>query len=75
MTYYCVNKHAQINGDHEVHTYSCVYLPREENRLFLGDHATCATAVAQAKLTYSKSNGCAYCSRSCHTTEGRTNNP
>lgn len=68
MAQYCVNKNSQPNGDHEVHNLgTCTVLPRLENRLALGEHATCHTAVSQAKLTYSQSNGCATCSPSCHT--------
>lgn len=29
--YYYVNKNEQPNGDHEVHTGSCIYLPSVEN--------------------------------------------
>lgn len=70
MARYCVNKNAQANGDHEVHntTAQCSYLPDPQNRLDLGEHLTCGTAVAKAKQTYSQSNGCFYCAKACHTT-------
>jgi len=67
MDNYYVNKNQQTNGDHEVHTGSCKYLPAPENRLYLGLFATCAEAVREAKKTYAKSNGCYYCSLPCHT--------
>lgn len=67
MRYY-VNKNAQSNGDHEVHNETCTRCPSAENRLYLGQFATCRPAVAEAKKTYPKSNGCYYCSRDCHTT-------
>ncbi len=67
MTHYYVNKNAQSNGDHEVHTLSCSYLPSETNRLYLGTYSTCQEAVKKAKQTYPQSNGCYYCSRICHT--------
>ncbi len=66
MKYY-VNKNAQSNGDHEVHTEDCRYLPNSENRKFLGEFSNCKDAVTEAKKTYSKSNGCYYCCSSCHT--------
>jgi hypothetical protein len=66
MTTYYVNNNAQLNGDHEVHTASCMYLPI--NKLYLGEFSNCADAVSKAKLTYWKSNGCFTCSRPCHTT-------
>jgi len=67
MRYY-VNQNGQPNGDHEVHVSTCAYLPAEHNRLYLGVFDSCAPAVREAKRYYPQSNGCAKCSRSCHTT-------
>ena len=67
MKYY-VNKNAQTNGDHEVHTSECTRLPNSENRIYLGSFSHCSYAVAEAKRNYYKqSNGCYYCSNPCHT--------
>ena len=70
MPNYCVNKRAQDNGDHEVHdlasTQGC--LPDASNRLALGQHRDCRGAVAAAKQTFPRSNGCAKCAPACHTT-------
>ena len=66
MRYY-VNKHAQSNGDHEVHNSSCQYLPSVENRKDLGDFSNCQDAVKEAKKTYPTADGCKTCSPSCHT--------
>ncbi len=68
MAHYCVNKNAQSNGDHEVHVVGCTFYPAEQNRLLLGDHNSCGSAVVKAKKTYKKSNGCFYCCLQCHTT-------
>ncbi len=70
MANYCVNKNAQSNGDHEVHNLGagCSYLPDPPNRLALGNHSNCTTAVQKAKQTYPRSNGCAFCAAACHTT-------
>jgi len=65
MPYYCVNNNAQANGDHEVHEQGCVYWP--SNRKDLGWHASCSSAVTEAKKTYRQSNGCKTCSNACHT--------
>jgi hypothetical protein len=65
MRYY-VNKNSQSNGDHEVHTGSCTFLPLEQNRLYLGDFSSCRPAVTEAKKHYSSSNGCYYCSPVCN---------
>ena len=67
MAYYCVNKNSQANGDHEVHKVGCSFYPNEENRVALGNHDSCRTAVTAAKRYYTQSNGCYYCSNACHT--------
>ena len=68
MAKYYVNTNAQSNGDHEVHKEGCSYMPNASNAKYLGDFSTCQEAVREAKKTYSKSNGCYYCSNACHTT-------
>ena len=67
-SHYCVNRRSQTNGDHEVHTYTCTYLPAEENRHYLGVHESCVTAVSAARQSYPTANGCYFCSNYCHTT-------
>lgn len=67
METYYVNKQAQANGDHEVHTSTCAWLPSEANRLYLGQFSSCHGAVTEAKKHYPKADGCRYCSSSCHT--------
>jgi len=68
-TKYYVNEDAQSNGDHEVHTETCMYLPSPKNRKYLGEFNSCAAAVTEAKKSYPKTaNGCKTCSRACHTT-------
>lgn len=66
MRYY-VNDRAQSNGDHEVHTGNCSFLPAAKNRTYLGDFYSCAPAVRKAKQTYATANGCYYCAGPCHT--------
>lgn len=66
MNFYCVNHAAQPNGDHEVHVLGCNYWP--SSNIPLGQHASCSTAVAEAKRYYPRSNGCYWCCRPCHTT-------
>ena len=67
MAYYYVNKNAQTNWDHEVHTSSCTYLPDPENRISLGLHTNCKDAIKEAKKHYNDVDGCYRCSRECHT--------
>lgn len=67
MSNYYVNKNAQSNGDHEVHTAICNFLPNTENRIYLGSHNNCASAVKESRKHYTKTNGCYYCCKECHT--------
>lgn len=66
MKKYYVNNHAQVNGDHEVHESSCIYLPMMTNKKYLGEFSTCEQAVKVAKTYYSTSDGCRICSPACH---------
>jgi len=67
MGYYYVNKNIQKNGDHEVHKPGCSFMPKSENRMFLGEFPGCRGAVVEAKKYYLQSNGCYYCCNTCHT--------
>ena len=67
MSRYYVNKNAQDNGDHEVHKDGCAWLPKIENRIYLGNFSNCKDAVREARKYYSQVNGCYYCSNDCHT--------
>lgn len=66
MPTYYVNKNAQANGDHEVHTSTCSYLPDSNNRSYLGIFTTCKEALTEAKKYYSQVDGCYYCCNECH---------
>lgn len=69
MKKYYLNNNQQSNGDYEVHSEDCKYLPYEHNRTYLGMFYNCKDAVAEAKrlYPYRKINGCYYCSNPCHT--------
>ncbi len=67
MSLYYLNKNAQSNGDHEVHKSGCSRMPDTDNRIYLGDFASCSPAVTEAKKHYAQSNGCYYCANPCHT--------
>ena len=66
MARYYVNKNEQSNGDHEVHTTGCSWLPERENRIFLGDWGSCHFAIIEARKHYTKVDGCYHCSGACH---------
>mgnify|MGYP006205900393 CR=1 FL=1 len=67
MKPYYVNKKAQSNGDHEVHTSECKFLQIAGSKTYLGLFLSCKEAVVNAKKTYKESNGCYYCCNECHT--------
>lgn len=68
MKKYYVNKNAQTNGDHEVHTDECYYYAFILNAEFLGYYYSCDEAVKEAKRRGYNANGCKTCSSTCHTT-------
>lgn len=71
MPQYIINQNQQQNGDHEVHdaTNGCTYMPKPENQIDLGFHASCHGAVTSARSRWrdSRINGCYFCCRPCHT--------
>jgi len=67
MEEYCVNMNQQSNGDHEVHKLGCSYMPNPDNLMYLGEFISCELAIREARIYYSKVNGCYYCSNPCHT--------
>lgn len=67
MDKYYVNNTAQLNGDHEVHKQGCYWLSQANSVKDLGYHASCFSAVRDAKRYYLRANGCATCSNACHT--------
>lgn len=70
MATYYLNQNQQPNGDYEVHTSTCSFLPAPANREYLGDFTHCPQAVGEAKRrhpTWHRINGCYYCSLACHT--------
>ena len=70
MAKYYLNHNQQPNGDYEVHTATCPWLPNETNRAYLGEFTYCSSAVAEAKRLYPyryRINGCKHCSPACHT--------
>lgn len=66
MKKYYVHTNAQLSGEHEVHHEYCIYLPKEENRIYLGFFTSCKQVVKEAKKYYEKVDGCKICSRECH---------
>lgn len=71
MGSYYLNKNRQTNGDYEVHTGTCSWLPDAVKREYLGEFVHCRDAVAEAKRRYPtwyRINGCYFCCNACHTT-------
>ena len=57
-----------INGNYEVHTENCYYLPSELNRQYIGRYSSCQAAIIAAQIAYpdKKFDGCYHCCRECH---------
>ncbi len=63
---YYVHKQEQDNGDHEVHVADCSHLPLLDNRIYLGDFATCTEGIKVAGRYYDQVDGCKFCLPDCH---------
>jgi hypothetical protein len=61
-----VNSKPQESGEHEVHTETCIFLPSQQNQIYLGEFEYCEAAVLAAKSFYYNVDGCFYCSSTCH---------
>lgn len=69
MANYIVNRRTDSRGFHEVHNLDAAQgcLPNAENRIALGVHYSCQSAVASAKANgYTPADGCFYCAYACH---------
>lgn len=67
MKHYYINKRANSTGEHEVHVEGCKYLPEESNRIDLGVHEDCSSALLEARKYYPLVDGCYFCCYVCHT--------
>lgn len=65
MSHYCADRNKSSKGSHEVHESSCGYLPQAGDRLELGIHPNCQSAVVAAKRVYAQSTGCSICCPDC----------
>ena len=67
MTRYFVNRNAQADDEHEIHTQYCPFVPRRpENRVPLGRFTRCQDALEVARRYYTQVDGCAICSPTCN---------
>ena len=62
MPIYCVNKHKDDEGDHEVHTVTCQNRPSPRNKHELGEFSNGADAVECARRPYTPVKACIHCS-------------
>jgi hypothetical protein len=65
MRKYCLDKNTNDDGNHNVHTDSCGFLPSLDNQINLGFHDTSEKAIDNAKKLYpevaDKIQGCQFC--------------
>ncbi|GAA5037818.1 hypothetical protein GCM10011506_35990 [Marivirga lumbricoides] len=66
MANYWVNKHTNTNphNNHEVHKEGCQFMPSD--KIYVGDHANCDSALIEARKHYTDVDGCSVCSNECH---------
>lgn len=65
---YFVNKDHSGNPkhNHEVHAEGCRWMPSVTNRIDLGYHEGCGTAIIAARTYYNNVDGCHTCCSDCH---------
>ena len=68
---YCLNKHAQQNGDHEIHKEICPFYQLHKNGgnfIYLGIFKNEHDALSNAKRNYPHlhADGCFCCCKSIH---------
>ena len=63
---YHIDKIASETGTHVLHLNGCAHQPSLENRLQLGYHLDCKSAIITANNTHSSVVGCKYCSIECN---------
>lgn len=67
LEHFYVNKNTDAQGNHEVHRENCDYLPRPENREYLGFFSNSYDAVRAARRKYLTADGCWHCCPESHT--------
>ena len=67
MKNYYVRKIKDDRGYYEVHEASCYWIPKPENREYLGQFYSCSSALSAAETKgYRPADGCAHCCPDCH---------
>ena len=66
MDIYFVEKKAQPDGTHDIHTLNCDCLPTGDHRIFLGVFTTCGEALTEARQYFKRANGCFSCAINCY---------
>ena len=67
MIKYYVSNSAENTGQHEVHQEDCPFLYLIVRKTYISEHASCQSAMVEAKKRYANVDGCATCSTSCYT--------
>lgn len=67
MKRYYVHTEKDAQGQYEVHTEDCSWLPEPEKREYLGNYSNGNEAVRIAKCRgYASADGCWHCCREAH---------
>lgn len=70
MPVFYADMNARSRGEHEVHQDTrpaCDFAPAMQNRLSLGTHDDCRSAVKEAIAIFVNATGCSRCCPACHT--------
>lgn len=65
MKSYYIDIEKSIFDENEIHVEGCHRMPKKGNLKFLGNYASCHTAIKEAKKTFDDANGCYSCSWEC----------
>lgn len=65
MKLFYIDTEKTIFGENEVHEESCHRLPEKGKRTYIGNFASCHTAVKKARKQYEDVVGCYFCSNQC----------
>lgn len=62
MAHYYVDMDARKTGHHQLHRQGCERMPGAENRYYIGEHDTTASALEEAGIAFSFVKRCPWCS-------------
>ncbi|MDR9457610.1 MAG: hypothetical protein RI572_09385 [Salegentibacter sp.] len=65
MKLYYIDIEKTVFGENEVHEEGCYRLPKKEKMKYIGNFASCHTAVKRARKQFEDAVGCYFCTGQC----------